>query len=152
MNQKVATMRALIAYTALKALRLVTVIVLLAFLVVIGVIWGLAYYVSAWWWLFAVPIVLLLCVFFVIRFIAMRTIHLIHRHPFTEQQRNALEVFSDKCKNLIETTSTPMAVHAFYVLRDIILHQDVKTLREAIQDSTSLKKDFTSLEKYFGER
>lgn len=145
-------MRALIAYSALRALRLITLIALLTGIGVFAAVWALAYYLSPWWWVFLVPLVLAAIVATIIRFIITKAIQTIHRHPFTEPQRQALEAFTDKITKLAEFRSTPLPIYAFITLRDVVRHHDATTLRQAIEDSASLKSDFAALEKYFGER
>ena len=145
-------MRALIAYTALRALRLATLVVVLVSIILFGIIWALAYYLSPWWWVLLLPFIVAVVDGMVIRLIIMKTIHLIHRHPFTEPQRQALENFSDKIARLAEFKATPLPIYAFITLRDIVRHRDATTLRTAIEDSVTLKDDFVALEKHFGER
>ncbi len=145
-------MRALVAYTALRALRLITLVALLCGLVLFAIIWALAYYLSPWWWVFLLPLVVAIIVCVIIRLVIVKTIHLIHRHPFTESQRQALESFTDKIARLAEFKDTPLPIYAFITLRDIVRHRDATTLRSAIEDSTSLKDDFSRLQTYFGER
>ncbi len=152
MKPKIAATRALIAYTALQALRLVTTVAILTIILLFAILWALAYYLSPWWWIFLLPLGAIFVAGVVLRLIIMRTIHLIHRHPFTEPQRQALEDFTGKIARLAEFKDTPLPIYALITLRDIIRHQDAKTLRETIEDSASLKDDFVSLEKYFGER
>lgn len=152
MKPKVATMRALIAYTAVRALGMATIIVALVIAVVLLIIWALAYYLSPWWWLFLLPISFAVIAAIVLHVVITRIIHLIHRHPFTESQRHALEAFTAKVVRLAEFRSMPVPAYAFLMLRDLIRYQDAKTLRDALADSSSLTKDFSDLEKYFGER
>lgn len=152
MKPKIAAMQALIAYTALRALRLATLIGILLLLLTLALLWTLAYYLSPWWWVFAVPLGIVAGGALVVRFVVMRTIHLIHRHPFTEPQRRALESFTSKLLRVAEQTGTPAWLYVFYILRDMLRHQDLKTVRDMIQDTTDLKQEFTALEKYFGER
>ncbi len=145
-------MRALVAYTALRALRLITLVALLCGIVLFAIIWALAYYLSPWWWVFLLPLVVAIIVCVIIRLVIVKTIHLIHRHPFTESQRQALEGFTDKIARLAEFKDTPLPIYAFITLRDIVRHRDATTLRSAIEDSTSLKDDFSRLQTYFGGR
>lgn len=152
MNQKVATMRALIAYTALRALQLATTIAVITIFILFIATWALAYYLSPWWWVFLLPIITIIIAAVIIHIIVSRIIHLIHRHPFTESQRQALESFSQKIAHLSEFNETPLPIYAFITLRDIIKHQDAKTLRDAIEESESLTTDFTVLQKHFGDR
>ena len=152
MKPKVAATRALIAYTALRALRLATLVAVLVSIILFGIIWAMAYYLSPWWWIFLLPFVVMVVAGIIVRVIIVKTIHLIHRHPFTEPQRQALENFTDKITRLAEFKDTPFPIYAFITLRDIIRHRDATTLRMTIEDSVTLKDDFLALEKHFGER
>lgn len=152
MNQKVATMRALVTYVSLRALRLATIIVVLIFITLFAGIWALAYYLSPWWWIFLLPLGVVVLAVVIIRLIIMKTIHAIHRHPFTEAQRRQLEAFTDKLARLAEIKDTPLPMYAFITLRDILRHHDATTLRGLVDDSTTLRSDFAELSKHFGER
>lgn len=152
MKPKVATMHALTAYTALRALHLATMVTVFIIIGLFACIWALAYYLSPWWWIFLLPLSTIIIAVIILHRIITRTIHLIHRHPFTEPQRQALEDFTSKIADLTEFRDTPLPVYALITLRDIVRHQDAKTLRETIEDSTELDNDFLALEKHFGER
>jgi len=152
MKPKVATASAVATYIARKFLRLITII----FFAIIGLlvlgIWALAYYFSSWWWVFILPIIVVVLIFLTIRWIILRIISAIYRHPFTREQRTRLDSFNEKVTGLIESRSTPLPIFALITLRDIIRHRDATTIRKLIDDSTSLKSDFADLEKHFGER
>lgn len=152
MNAKASTIRAIVAYSALRALSIITIIAVVAALLFFGIIWALAYYFSPWWWIFLLPFIVAVAVGIVLRVIATKTIHFIHRHPFTESQRQALEQFTDKVAQLTQFRETPLPIYALITLRDIICHRDARTLRTAVEDSAALKDDFLALEKHFGER
>ena len=152
MKPKLAAARALAAYAGRRSLRfatIVTVLVLVALLIGFGL---LAYYFSPWWWLFAIPVVLLGIVFFALRWILLAIIRRLYRHPFSRSQREQLDSFAGKVLGLIEARSTPLPFFAFITLWDIIRRRDATTLRKLVNDSTSLKKDFSELEKQFQER
>ena len=152
MNAKASTTQAIVAYSALRALSIITTIAVVAGLLFFGIIWTLAYSFSPWWWIFLLPLSVVVAIGIVLHVIAIKTIHLIHRHPFTESQRQALEQFADKVTQLAQFRETPLPIYALTTLRDIIRHHDARTVRAAIEGSTTLKDDFLVLEKHFGER
>ena len=152
MKPKIATTRALSAYLAIRSLKFVTIVATVIFVVLIAIIWMLAYYFSPWWWIFALPIVFLGFVFLVLRFIVSRIIGLIHRHPFTIEQRESLETFTSKITNIVEARATPLPIYAIVTIKDVIFHKDARTVRKLVDDTSSLKSDFSKLERHFGEQ
>lgn len=77
---------------------------------------------------------------------------IIYRHPFSRDQRQALDDFTDKIRGLLDAKSTPLPIFALITLKDVLLHKDPRTIRKLIDDSASLKSDLRDLEKHFGER
>ena len=152
MKPKVATARALAAYTATKSIRLISLIFSTIVIVLLIVTALLAYYISAWWLLLLIPILFFGVVFLALRFIVSRIVRLIYRHPFNQDQRAKLDAFTQKIISLLEARSTPPIFFAIITVKDILVHRDVTTLRSLIADSISLKSDFAELEKHFGQR
>jgi hypothetical protein len=152
MNQKLTAARALSAYTATKALRIVTIVFFIIITLLLLAVWALAYYFSAWWWIFAAPLIVLVALFLLLRFVLRRIIRAIYRHPFTRTQREALDKFSGKLARLAEARATPLPVLAFLTVRDVTLRRDTTTINQVMDDSTTLKSDFTDLQQLFGER
>jgi len=152
MKPRVATARAITAYIAKKSLSFATIIYVVVFAIIFAIIWSLAHYFSVWWWLLAAPLVLVTIVAFAIRFVISFIISKIYRHPFSRTQREKLEEFTNKVTSLAEAKSTPLPFYAFITLWDIFRRRDATTIRKLIDDSRSLKSDYSTLEKYFGER
>jgi len=152
MKPRVATARAITAFIARKSLSFATIIYVAIFTILIAIIWLLAYYLSAWWWLFALPLVFITLIAFALRLIVSFIIGKIYRHPFSRIQREKLEGFTKKITSLAEAKSTPLPFYAFITIWDIFRRRDATTIRKLIDDSQSLKSDYVALEKYFGER
>jgi len=149
---RVATARAVTAFTARKSLAFATTLYLIALAVLTAFIWLLAHYFSAWWWLFAAPLAIITMIALILRLAISFIINKIYRHPFSRKQREKLEDFTSKVASLAEARSTPLPFYAFITIWDIIRRRDATTIRELIDNSRSLKSDYASLEKYFGER
>lgn len=145
-------MNAIIAYLSLRALRIITIVSLLFVLVLALLVRALAYYLHTGWWGLMIPVVIIFALIIISRIIVMRRIHQIHRHPFTEPQRVALESFTTKIAELEEFEYTPFPTYAFSTLRDIMRHKDAKTLRNALEEYPDLADDLKVLDKHFGER
>lgn len=148
---RVATAHAIAAYLARRSLALATLIYLVALAVLVAIIWSLAHYFNDWWWLFAIPLAFITLVAFALRLVLLLIITKIYRHPFNRVQREKLEEFTDKIASLAETSSTPLPFYAFITIWDIFRRRDATTVRKLIDNSRSLKGDYTALEKYFGE-
>lgn len=152
MKPKAAAMGAIVAYVTGQALRIVTITFVLIMALVFAGVWALAYYVSEWWWLLLLPLLVIVLLFLLFRLTVKRIAGLIHRHPFTTEQREQLETFTSKVWGLTEARTTSLPMYALITLRDIIRDRDATTLRKMAKDSGSLKDDFAELEKKFGER
>lgn len=152
MKPKVATARALASYAGHRSLRFVTIAVVVILAIIFIVIGLLAYNFTTWWWLLAIPFAAAGLVFFGIRWVLQVIIRRLYRHPFSRAQREQLDAFASKVLGLIEARSTPLPFFALITLWDIIRRRDATTIRKLVNDSTSLKKDFTELEKQFQER
>lgn len=152
MNPKLNALRALAAYSAILSLRLVTnvVVIILASLFTLSAV--LALFISPWWWLLAVPVVLAALVGIVMRIIIKAFITRIHRHPFTTRQREQLEAFTDKITTIAEVRNMTAPLLALQLLWDILRHREETTIEKVINDSATLKESFAELEKHFGER
>lgn len=152
MNPKVTAARALAAYISKKSLRLVTIIAISILGVLTIGIWLLAHYFSPWWWVFIIPVILLGLVFTALRWVVLRIITGIYRHPFTTKQVEYLDDFSQKITGLVDARATTLPMFAFITVKDLLLKRDATTVKRIVADSTSLKSDFATLEKLFSVR
>jgi len=104
--------------------------------------------VSAWWWLFAVPVILISIVLiaaFVVANVAIKVL----RPNLTEQQDGAVKAFINKFERVAEHLQTPMFIIVFRVILDIIRKRDPSFIQTATKDSTTLHKDLLELQKSF---
>lgn len=152
MKPKVATARALSAYLTRQALTFATRLFIIIVLVLLLLIGLLAYNFTAWWWLLALPLVVLGLLYLLLYWVIRRLTSLIYRHPYSGAQRQALDGFTDKVRGLLDAKSTPLPIFVLITLKDVLLHKDPRTIRKLIDDSTHLKSDLRDLEKHFGER
>lgn len=152
MNPKLNAIRALAAYSAQQSLRLFTIAGSMLIAVLFAIVATLSYYFTPWWWIFALPIVVLLLAFLVMRSLVKRIISRLHRHPFTTRQREQLEKFTGELKGLAEIKNTPVYIYAIMTVWDVLRNRDETAIQKLVDSSKSLKSDFANLEKHFGER
>ena len=146
---KLIVARALSAYVARRMVFVATIVAVGVFAAVIAACMLLSYFFSAWWWLLALPFALLLALFFIIRLIVAFIIGRIHSEKLSDVQRQALEKFTDKIQRLLEARATPLPIFALITMKDLVLYRDIKTVRELINDTSGLKKDYEALERMF---
>ena len=119
---------------------------LIACLVIITIL--LAANISAWWWLLAIPVVILgiagTIVWLIVRFILYQL-----SPRLSAEQKTATKQFVGKLQFARETIQTPYPVMIFYVVRDIIFRRDQGFLSEVTQHSRTLKPDFDRLKGLF---
>lgn len=149
MGSKTAVGRALTAFIARQALRIATIIALGVALVLFVIIWLLAANFSGWWWVLAVPLGAALLVALLLRWILSGIIRSIYRPTLSTEQRTSLKNFSDKLLRLFEAKSISLPFIMFRTLWDVFRHRDAVTIRRILEDSTSLKRDFSELEQQF---
>lgn len=152
MKPKAITALAIGAYLARKSLRLTTYIFIAIVLTLVIIIGLLAYNYTVRWWIFALPLIAICLIFLVLYWIVNRLVSAIYRHPFSRDQRRALDEFTDKVRSLVESKSIPLPIFAIITIKDVLVHRDAKTIRKLIDDSLSLKDDLKKLESYFGNR
>ena len=100
--------RALTANIAQRVLRFSTLIVLIAFGLIVAGTWALAHFVNGWWWLLLIPFVILLGAFVLVRLVLQVIIRRIHAEQLSKVQKEALDDFTDKVQSLLEARSTPL--------------------------------------------
>lgn len=146
MQSKVEVMRALCYIVARRVLVVVALIILIISILLLLGIWSLAYYFSAWWWLLLFIYTPLVAAAFFVYVIASFIVRKIYPRPIRDNQRRLLENFVGKIQRLLEVRGIGWWVFALQSLKDLLLYRDLKTLKELIVDTTSLKKDFSELE------
>ncbi len=152
MARQTTALRALTAYVAQRSLRFASIIVFGTGLLILILIGALAYNVSEWFWLLAVPVIILLLLALLIRFIVRKIIKRIYRHPLSTVQRDKLAAFFEKLKSLVEARSLSLPAYAMITVKDILIHRDATTVKETVKNAGSLKSDFSELTRHFPER
>jgi len=101
--------------------------------------------VSGWWALLLGPVIVvgLITAAFagVLWFAAQR----LAPRKLSTDERKEITAFSDKILSVAERVKTPLPVLATMTAKDILLRRDSNTVRELINESTSLKADFQAL-------
>lgn len=147
MKSKIDVLRAVSAAVGQRAIRLAALIGGGVLAVIFAVIWALAYFFSDWWWLLLivyVPFLLIgLGAWAIARFITKR----LYSRRITAEQKVLLSNFTDKIQRLLETRGMGWPVFALLNVKDLILHRDLRTTKELLADTTSLKRDLAELEK-----
>lgn len=146
MQSKVAVLRALMSVIARRVLGFLLIAAgAISLLVFIG-IWALGTYVSAWWWLLLVVFIPWLLIATSIFLVVAAIVRRIYPEPMSKPQQKLLLGFADKIQRLLETRGIGWWVFALQCLKDLLFHRDLTTLKGLIADTTSLRRDFETLE------
>ncbi|MGE5298483.1 MAG: hypothetical protein ACM3KF_00390 [Acidobacteriota bacterium] len=143
---KINVLRALSAVVAQRAIFLFLVVdsVILT-LILIG-IWALAHFLSAWWWLLLIIFIPLLVASLIIYIIASFITTKLYPAKLSRKQKQQLNDFTGKILRLLETRGMGWWWFAALCMRDLLFYRELRTLKDILNDATSLKHDFTALE------
>ncbi len=145
-SSKIQVLRALSAVVARRAIALFLIIDSVILTLSIIAIWALAYFLSAWWWLLLIiyiPLVIIsVLAYLVARFIASR----LYPNYISKDQRQQLQAFTGKILRLLETRGMGWWAFAILCVRDLLLYRELRTLKDTLNDATSLRHDFVKLE------
>lgn len=108
----------------------------------------LAVNISPWWWLLAIPVVILGLAGAIIWLIVRLILRGLSPRLNTEQQ-TATKQFAAKLQFAKDTIQTPYPLIIFYVIRDIIFRRDNGFISEVTEHSRTLKPDFDRLKELF---
>lgn len=147
MNSKITTIRAIGANVGSRALFSIAIFADIVLLLLLAGIWALAHFVSGWWWLLLVIYIPLATVCLVIYLIARTLINQLYPKQIPTEQKQLLNEFTDKIQRVLEARGMGWPWFAVLNVKDIIFHRELRTTKELIGDTASLKKDFTELEK-----
>lgn len=103
---------------------------------------------SAWWWLLAIPVVILISVAMGIAVIVRLIIRYVTPAQ-TKSQKRAVKEFVGKLQHVSETVRTPKAVLLLRLVRDIVAPRRDGFIGTLATDTFSLKSDFESIQKSF---
>ncbi|OYX42363.1 hypothetical protein B7Y94_03530 [Candidatus Saccharibacteria bacterium 32-49-12] len=147
MKPKINVVRAVSATVARRALNLAVVIVGIILGLLFAIIWALAYFVSSWWWLLLIGYVPLLLATVIVLAVGRFLTKKLYPHQLSGEQRRLLNGFTDKIQRLLETRGIGWPMFALLNVKDLLFHRDLRTTKDLISDTSSLRKDFAELEK-----
>jgi hypothetical protein len=108
----------------------------------------LAFTVSQWWWLLAIPIIAIgligATIWIIVRLIAKRI-----SPQLNTQQKVAVRQFIDKLRFVVETARTPYPIIVLIVIKDLITRKENGIIQEMATQSKTLRPDFEELRKLF---
>lgn len=66
---------------------------------------------------------------------------------YSRSHKKEIVAFTDKIMRLFENSKTPYPIHLFLIGKDVLRGKESKHVREVIDDSKSLRRDFEELRK-----
>ena len=115
--------------------------------VVIGLIAWLAT-LNEWWWLLAVPVLVVACVGIGVLTVAKLVINSV-TPPQSTVQKKASQQFVDKLLRLSETAQTPKFILFFRIVKDVAAPTENGLIGTLSHDTASLRRDFKELRELF---
>lgn len=151
MNTSILALRAITAEYFGRPLRFITatVVGILASLTAL-IVWLAVRVDDLWWFGLAVivPLALVACgVLVLLHFLARR----LAPRRLTRNERRAVKGFTDKISGLIERAGTPLPLTGLMVAKDVVRGRESRLIREFIDNSSTLRQDFTALRTLFDE-
>jgi hypothetical protein len=107
----------------------------------------LVYFFSPWWWLLLTIFIPLFIASGIIYLLAVFIASRLYPAPLSREQRQHLQEFTDKILRLLETKGMGWWWFAVLCVCDLLLYRELRTLKEILSDTTSLKQDFLNLER-----
>lgn len=146
MKPKIDVVRAVSARVARRALDAASIVVGVAFVVVLAGTWALAHFFSHWWWLlmvFALPLFLIGAIVMLLGRFATRRLA---PSGLAKQHDELIDSFVDKMQALLETRGMNWPPFALASVKDLVVHRDLRGVKALIADTASLRRDFAELE------
>lgn len=103
---------------------------------------------NAWWWIFAVPMIVFLVLGVIILLIARVLVRIVQPELSTDQ-RTAVIAFVDRLESVTETVQTPPFMIFFYILKDTLRPRETTFIAMVIEDSVTLRPEFKVLKNHF---
>lgn len=144
--------RALSRLYVTRILRFVTIVFIITAVLCCAVIAVLASVFSPWWWLLLTPIVGCVVAFVILRTILGVILHLMYPEPVTNDQAATLSQLIDKLGRLFEIRNLHPATVALISIKDFVLYRELRTLKQLIEDSRTLKNDFKTVNDAFNNK
>lgn len=146
MDTKIAVLRAVLARATRRGLNLATAIAGGAFVLLLFGTWALTYFFSDWWWLLALVFtpLFILCSFIILsgRMFAAR----LAPPGLTRKHYEQIDHFVETIQRLLVARGISWPMFLMLNIKDLLLHQELRTLKNLIADTASLKRDFLELE------
>lgn len=146
MNSSIRVVRAVGAELANRLWKSSLIIAIIGAALVVVLMWWLTS-ISSWWWLLAIPFGIAFSVGLVLLIVFRLLIRYV-RPSQNKTQFRAVSSFVDKLEHLSEVAQTPKFFLLFRVVRDIAAPSG-GYIQSIARSTTSLKKDFTDLQKLF---
>lgn len=147
MQSKFTVFRALSFMIMKRIFGMLTLVGLAFFSVIFLLIWLLAAMASSWWWLLLIIWVPLFVVALAIRLgVGYLAVKVLYRKPITNEQKKLLNAFVDKLQKLLEVRGIGWPAFALLNIKDLVVHRELRSTKELITDTKSLKQDFLELE------
>lgn len=123
-----------------------TMFAVAAVIVAVLLVWLIS--MSGWWLLLAIPMFGLMLLGILLLLIVRILIKII-RPQLDKSQKTAVSDFVDKVERVAEQVQMPSFMIFFNVARDVIKPRKKTFIATVVDDSTSLKPDFSALQKLF---
>lgn len=148
MKPNVVVIRAItveFAWQFIKPFMWIALGIIIGLLCIVGV---LAFTISQWWWLLAIPIIILgligTTVWIIVRLIARRI-----SPRLNTEQKTAVGQFINKLRFVVETARTPYPFIILIVIKDIVTRSENGLIQTMITQSKTLRPDYEDLKKLF---
>lgn len=103
---------------------------------------------SAWWW-FLAGLMILWDVVFAVAFMIVGAVIRAVRPEQSKSQQKAVKEFVNKLQGLSEVTQTPKFILLFRIVRDIMSKKRGGFLEATVNDTATLRKDFSDIVESF---
>lgn len=146
MKPKIDVLRAVLVRVARRTLFLLSIIGGAISVVVLAVIWTLAHYASNWWWLLLILYVPLVVLSATLMLAARLLVRRVAPPGLSRQHNKLIDHFVDTIQQLLATHGISWSAFALLNVKDILFYRELRTVRELLAHTTSLRKDFAELE------
>ena len=106
----------------------------------------LTYFFSLWWLLLLIIYIPLVTISAIVYVSARLIAHSIYPASLSREQKQHLQEFTDKILRLLETKGMGWWWFAMLCMRDLLVYRELRTVKNLLVDTTSLKNDFSNLE------
>lgn len=149
MDTTIRTLRIITAVTLRRILTPVLGVTGVAFLVSYVCTTLLVSQVSGWWLLLLILLIPLTLVFALIGTGLWLVSGKLLPSNYQKAYKKDVVAFTDKMMRLIESSKTPYPIHLLLIGKDVVRGKESSHLKEIINDSKTLKRDFDELRKKF---